>query len=168
MGQKHSGVKRPCRICKKWFLPNPRVDDRQKTCGTPECQRQWHIRKCAEWNLKNRHFARENYLLGRLESLGVSDLPASPPQTPPPPPLKSPPQRVSPLDYPLKVVQEVIGAQRLVIIEYIVRLLLRRVQEVIKPQLPGMQADFGLLPPESIPRGDGLGAAGGVSFYPDA
>ena len=126
-------------------------------------------RKCAEWNLKNRHFARENYLLGRLESLApVSDLPASPPQTSPPPPLKSPPQRVSPLDYPLKVVQEVIGAQRLVIIEYIVRLLLRRVQEVIKPQLPGMQADFGLLPPESIPRGDGLGAAGGVSFYPDA
>ena len=169
MGQKHSGVKRPCRICKKWFLPNPRVDDRQKTCGTPECQRQWHIRKCAEWNLKNRHLARESYIRDRLESLApVSDLPASPPQTSPPPPLNPIPKRVSPLDYPLKVVQEVIGAQQLVIIEYIVRLLLRRVQEVIKPQLPGMQADFGLLPPESIPRGDGLGAAGGVSFYPDA
>ena len=169
MEQKRSGTKRPCRICKKWFLPNPRVDDRQKTCGTPECQRQWHIRKCAEWNLKNRHLARESYIRDRLESLApVSDLPASLPQTSPPPPLKPSPQRVSPLDYPLKVVQEVIGAQRLVIIEYIVRLLLRRVQEVIKPQLPGMQADFGLLPPESIPRGYGLGAAGGVSFYPDA
>jgi hypothetical protein len=169
MGQKRSGIKRPCRICKKWFLPNPRLGDRQKTCGTPECQRQWHIRKCAEWNLKNRHLARESYLRGRLESLApVSDLPASPPQTSPPPPLKSSPQRVSPLDYPPKVVQEVIGAQQLVIIEYIVRLLIRRVQEVIKPQLAGIQADFGLLPPEQIIRGDGLGAAGGVSFYPDA
>lgn len=42
MGQKRSGTKRPCRICKKWFFPNPRLGDRQKTCGTPECQRQWH------------------------------------------------------------------------------------------------------------------------------
>jgi len=31
------------RICKKWFLPNPQPGDRQKTCGTSECQRQWHI-----------------------------------------------------------------------------------------------------------------------------
>ena len=169
MEQKRSGTKRPCRICKKWFLPNPRVDDRQKTCGTPECQRQWHIRKCAEWNLKNRHCARENYLRGRLELLApASHSPSSPSPSPVPPPLDPSPQRVSPLDYPLKVVQEVIGAQQLVIIEYIVRLLVRRVQEVIKPQLPGMHADFGLLPPGQIIRGDGLGTTGGVSFHPDS
>jgi hypothetical protein len=170
MGQKRSGIKRPCRICKKWFSPDPRLGDRQKTCGTPECQRQWHIRKCAEWNLKNRFCARESYLRGRLEFLASSShSPSSQsPSQASPPPLNPSPQRVSPLDYPPKVVQEVIGAQQLVIIEYIVRLLLRRVQEVIKPQLPGMQADFGLLPPESISRGDGLRAAGGVSFYPDA
>jgi len=170
MEQKRSGIKRPCRICKKWFLPNPRVDDRQKTCGTPECQRQWHIRKCAEWNLKNRHLARESYIRDRLESLApVSHSPSSPLPSPvSPPPLNPSPQRVTPLDYPPKVVQEVMGTQQLVIIEYIVRLLIRRVQEVIKPQLPGIQADFGLLPPDQIIRGDGLGAAGGVSFYPDA
>ena len=169
MGQKRSGIKRPCRICKKWFLPNPRVDDRQKTCGTPECQRQWHIRKCAEWNLKNRSCARESYLRGRLESLApASYSPSSPTPTSQLPPLKPSPLRVSPLDYPLKVVQEVIGVQQLVIIEYIVRLLVRRVQEVIKPQLLGIQADFGLLPADQIIRGDGLRAAGGVSFYPDA
>ena len=131
--------------------PNPRLGDRQKTCGTPKCQRQWHIRKCAEWNLKNRHCARESYLRGRLESLApVSDLPASPPQTSPTSPLNSSPKRVSPLDYPPKVVQEVIGAQQLIIIEYIVRLLVRRVQEVIGPQLAGIQADFGLLPPSRL------------------
>ena len=169
MGQKRSGIKRPCRICKKWFLPNPRLGDRQKTCGTPECQRQWHIRKCAEWNLKNRFCARESYLRGRLESLSpASHSPSSPTPTSQPPPLNHSPQRASPLDYPRDVVQEVIGAQQLVIIEYILRLLVRRVQEVIKPQPPGIQADFGLLPPEQIIRGDGLGAAGGVSFYPDA
>ena len=34
--------KRPCRICKRWFMPHPRVKDRQKTCGNPPCQREWH------------------------------------------------------------------------------------------------------------------------------
>ena len=170
MGPKRNVKKRPCRICKKWFLSDPRIGDRQKTCGTPECQRQWHIRKCAEWNLKNRFCARESYLRGRLELLApASHSPSSPLSVPvSPPPLNPIPKRVTPLDYPPKVVQEVIVAQQLVIIEYIVRLLLRRVQEVIKPQLSGMQADFGLLPPDQIIRGDGLGAAGGVSFYPDA
>jgi hypothetical protein len=170
MEQKRSGIKRPCRICKKWFSPDPRLGDRQKTCGTPACQRQWHIRKCAEWNLKNRFVARESYLRGRLELLApASHSPSSPPPNPvSPPPLNPIPKRVTPLDYPPKVVQEVIGAQQHVIIEYIVRLLLRRVQEVIKPQLHGIQADFGLLPPDQIIRGDGLGSAGGVSFYPDA
>ena len=169
MRQKRSGIKRPCRICKKWFLPNPRLGDRQKTCGTPECQRQWHIRKCAEWNLKNRSCARESYLRGRLESLAPAcNSPSSLPPSLTSPPLNPSPQRASPLDYPRDLVQEVIGAQQLVIIEYIVRLLIRRVQEVIKPQLAGIYADFGLLPPESISRGDSLGGAGEVSFYPDA
>ncbi len=168
MGQKCHGKKRPCRICKKWFLPNPRLGDRQKTCGTPECQRQWHIRKCAEWNLKNRHCARESYLRDRLKSLApVSDSPASPSPISTPPPLKLPPQRVTPLDYPPRVVQEVMGVQQLIIIEYIARLLIRRVQEVIKHQLSGIQADFGLLPPGHIIRGDGQKAVGRVPFYPD-
>jgi len=148
MGQKSHGKKSPCRVCKKWYLPNPRVGNRQKTCGAPECQRQWRIRKCAEWNLKNRSCVRESYLRGRLESLApVSDLPSSPPPTSPPLPIKPSLQRTSPLDYPLRVVQEVIGLQQLIIIEYIARLLIRRVQEVIKPQLHGIQADFGLPSP---------------------
>ncbi|MBA2883263.1 hypothetical protein HNR65_003625 [Desulfosalsimonas propionicica] len=31
--------KRPCRICKRGFLPNAPVKDRQKTCDHPSCQR---------------------------------------------------------------------------------------------------------------------------------
>ena len=169
MGQECYGKKRPCRICKKWFLPNPRLGNRQKTCGTPECQRQWRIRKCAEWNLKNRHIARENYLRDRLELLSpVSDSPASPSPTPPPPPQKPSPHRVSPLDYPPRVVQEVMGVQQLIIIEYIVRLLMKRVQEVIKPQLSGIKDEYGQIPPEHISRGDVLRAASEVSFCTDA
>lgn len=33
MEQKHQGAKRPCRIRRKQFLPNPLLGDRQKTCG---------------------------------------------------------------------------------------------------------------------------------------
>ncbi len=34
--------KRPCRVCRRWFLPDGRLKNRQKTCGNPECQREWH------------------------------------------------------------------------------------------------------------------------------
>jgi hypothetical protein len=98
----------------------------------------------------------------------VADSPSSPSPTLPSPPLKPSPQRVSPLDYPGDVVQEVIGVQQLIIIEYIVRLLLKRVQEVIKPQLLEKQTDSGRLPPESISRGDRQNAANNVPFYQDA
>ncbi len=150
MGQKHQRNKRPCRICKKWFLPNPRLGDRQKTCGAPECQQQWHSRKCAEWNRKNRSYFQEIYLRRRLEVLET----ASPESLPPPSPVPSL-QPVAPLDYPRGVVQEVIGAQQLVIIEYIVRLLVRGVQEVMRPQMPETQCEFRRLSPERISRGDG-------------
>lgn len=57
--------KRPCRICRKRFIPDPRVGDRQKTCGDHECMRIWHAQKCTEWNRKNRNYAQENYLHDR-------------------------------------------------------------------------------------------------------
>ena len=133
MGQKRQSSKRPCRICKKWFVPSPRLGDRQKTCGDSECQRQWHKRKCAEWNRKNRFISRENYLRNRLNAVASPEPPQSPSPSPSLPP-KPPPQHTSPLYYPRDVVQEVIGVQQLVIIEYIVRLLQRGVQEVIRPQ----------------------------------
>ena len=34
--------KRPCRVCRRWFQPDARLGDRQKTCGDPECKREWH------------------------------------------------------------------------------------------------------------------------------
>jgi hypothetical protein len=63
---------------------------------------------------------------------------------------------IPPLDYPRRVVQEVIGVQQLVIIEYIVRLLKRDVQEVIRPQLADIQSEYRQQPPKAILRGDSL------------
>lgn len=30
--------KRPCRFCRRWFLPNARLGDRQYACSEPSCQ----------------------------------------------------------------------------------------------------------------------------------
>jgi len=154
MGQKSRSRKRPCRICGKWFAPHPRLGVRQMTCGDPECQRQWHTKKCAEWNRKNRITFQENYLKSKLEAVR-----AGPQEPPSPPPLPMPIVPISPippLDYPRRVVQEVIGVQQLVIIEYIVRLLKRDVQEVIRPQLADIQSEYRQQPPKAILRGDSL------------
>jgi len=153
MEEKRKSKKRPCRVCRKWYPPNPRLGDRQQTCCDPECQRKWHARKCAEWNRRNRVYFKEIYLQGRLESLG------SPPPARSPFPCSScrisaPPRRSSPLDLPQKVIQEVIEVKQFVIIEYIMRLLMRGFQEVIHAQLIKKKREVRRLPMSSISRGD--------------
>lgn len=151
MGQKSRSIKRPCRICRKWFIPNPRLGERQMTCGAAECQKQWHKRKCAEWNRNNRAYSRENYLRKRLQIAVAAQSSQSAPQSPSSP---VPLEPVAPLNYPRTVVQEVIGAQPLVIIEYIVRLLTRSVQEVMRTQLSEIQRESSRLLPAECSRDD--------------
>ena len=153
MEQKYLLKKRPCRVCGKWYPPHPRLGDRQQTCGALECQRKWHARKCAEWNRKNRAYFKEIYLRGRLESFG-SGPPAQSPSPGTACRINDPPRRSSPLDLPQEAIQEVIEVKQLIIIEYIVRLLMRGVQEVIHTQLVEKQKGIGRLPLSSISRDD--------------
>lgn len=64
--------RRLCRICRKWFRPDPRVGDRQHVCGKPECQKEGHKQACRLWRMKNRHYDRQDRLVVRL----VRDEPA--------------------------------------------------------------------------------------------
>ena len=153
MEEKRKHKKRPCRICGKWFTPDPRLGYRQQTCGAKECQRKWHARKCAEWNRKNRAYFKEIYLRGRLESFGSAP-PAQSPALCSSCRINDPPRRTSPLDLPQEVIQEVIEVKQLIIIEYIVRLLTRGVKEVIRTQLVEKQRETRRLPLSSISRGD--------------
>ena len=149
--------KRPCRICRKWFIPNPRVGDRQKTCGDPECMRKWHAGKCAEWNRKNRKCAQENYLHDKL-TLAVGESKEDK-KTSPATASKScdfPSGSAFFAQLPRSLIQEVIGAQQLVIIEYLGRQLLRSVQEVIRRQLIEIKGDPAQLPPAGPSRGDSI------------
>ena len=159
MAKKIRSRKRPCRVCGKWFSPDPRLGERQKTCGAAQCQRQRHAVKCAEWNRKNRSCFRESYLKSRIDRTAAKHSPSPSAPSPENPAPRGP----SPLDLPRKVVEEVMGTQQSVIIEYIVRLLLRGVQETISNQHLEIAKEFRQQLVASSSRGDGQGAAEGVS-----
>lgn len=117
--------KRPCRICKRWFMPNPRLKDRQKTCGTSQCKREWHRKMCKKWNRENADYFKANYLQKKLEAAtgcGQSSKNIMP-------------QSRFKTGLPQRYVQEVISIQHLVIIEYFSQLLYRRFQEVLARQM---------------------------------
>ena len=45
--------KKPCCICRRWFMPNVRVGGRQRTCGRPECKKALRKKNQAAWRARN-------------------------------------------------------------------------------------------------------------------
>lgn len=109
--------KRPCVICHKWFLPDTRQINRQKTCG-PDCRREYHRRQCGVWNRKNKAYFKANYLSGKLsknrEPPALTTSPAVFPKS-----------RLQ-LRLPRDVLIERIGGDHLIIVEYIMEQFLHR------------------------------------------
>ena len=125
--------KRPCRICRRWFMPNARLKDRQMTCGDQRCKREWHRRKCAEWNKNNPDYFRANYLQKKLDAGDQGDKDSKACQSKSAPSVLPKSRLKSGL--PLQYVKEVIGIQHLIIAEYLAQLLFRRFQEALRGQL---------------------------------
>ena len=46
-------TKRPCRICRRWFVPDRRVGRRQRACSAPACQIARRVRTQASWRRRN-------------------------------------------------------------------------------------------------------------------
>ncbi len=139
--------KRPCRICKKWFAPHPRLGDRQKTCGSKECQKKWHAKKCAQWNRQHRATFQATYLSKKLQAVQDQEVAN----------IKPPPQLQKTTIFPKlpqEVIQEVISIQQLVIAEYLSQVLLRSVQEVIRVQRADILREVKRLSQGSYLRGD--------------
>jgi len=139
--------KRPCRICKKWFAPHPRLGDRQKTCGSRECQKKWHAKKCAQWNRQHRATFQATYLSKKLQAVQDQEVAN----------IKPPHQLQKPTIFPKlpqEVIQEVISIQQLVIAEYLSQVLLRSVQEVIRVQRADILREVKRLPLGGYSRGD--------------
>ncbi len=139
--------KRPCRICRKWFIPNPRVGDRQKTCGSDECKRKWSNKKCAQWNRKNRVTFQTNYLEKKLQDVKNQENSSDKP-------LLQVEQSGKNSKLPQELIQKVIGAQEFVIAQYLAQVLLRSFQEVIRAQSVDIISEVKRLPPRDHSRGD--------------
>ena len=124
MGKGDMCKKLNCRIRMRWFMSNPKLRDRQMICCDPKCQSEWHQKQCKEWNRKNPDYFKANYLHKKITATSpIADQPQSPQLNCR---LKS--------GLPLSYVQEVIGIQHIVIIEYLGQLLFRRFQEVLRAQ----------------------------------
>ena len=50
-----------CRYCKRLFPPDPRVGERQKTCGDPLCQKAHKAQNNTRWRRKNPEYSRNDY-----------------------------------------------------------------------------------------------------------
>jgi len=119
-------------------MPHPRLKNRQKTCGDPECKKEWHRKKCAEWNKRNGDYFKTNYLQKKLD---------------PEPPTTHVKSRLK-TGLPLQHVQEVIGMKSLVMIEYLAQLLVQRFKDVIWRQVIVNAEQVGRLPREVFSRCD--------------
>ena len=120
--------KRPCKICRRWFLPDVRQKQKQVTCARAACKKERHRRQCQNWNKKHAAYFKANYLAAKLERV------------------KDPPARAKPssavaagrikLALPREVIIEAIGVELLVIVEYVAAQIARRSRGLAMRQPP--------------------------------
>src|SRR5580658_2605584 len=112
--------KRPCRICRRWFQPDPRVGSRQRACGKPECQSARRQKTQASWRGRNPGYA-ISWRLGQRAA-----------QTPPPGPLRLP----APLNQlPWDIAKIQFGLQGADFIGVMSALIVRTAKDQIRPYL---------------------------------
>ena len=77
------GRKRPCCICRRWFVPNPHVGTRQRACSAAACQVARRAQTQAEWRRRNPDY----FIAHRLQRRRVTHeagVPVDPLALPPP------------------------------------------------------------------------------------
>ena len=113
--------KRPCSICRKWFLPDVRQKGRQSTCSLA-CRKEKHRRQCKTWNDKNKTYFKAIYLNKKLEQTN------KPPPNHPPESRKKhspPPCRID-LHLPYDVIESRVEKWGCIIIQYLIEQIVRR------------------------------------------
>jgi hypothetical protein len=112
--------KKPCRICRRWFHPDARVGQRQRTCGRPECQTARRQKTQADWRKRNPDYA----ISWRLDQRAA--------QAPPPEALRFP----VPLNQlPWAFAKDQFGSQAADFIGVMSILILRAAKDQIRPYL---------------------------------
>ena len=124
--------KRPCCICRQWFLPDARVGKRQRACKKPECQKARRQKTQANW--RQRH---PDYFHARnMQARAVRKRRPEPLRLPPP---------LSQL--PWDIAQDEFGVQGTDFLGVMGRLLLRAAQDEIQAYRADSQGVPDPLPP---------------------
>lgn len=114
--------KRPCCICRTWFLPDVRQVGRQTTCSQG-CRREKHRRQCKAWNHKNKHEFKSSYLQQKLEQTNKPPpkIQPSPASSIPKHPTKQQPPPASRLNLhvPYGVIKNDISIRQYIILQYL-------------------------------------------------
>jgi hypothetical protein len=109
--------KKPCRICRRWFRPDPRVGGRQRACSKPDCQTARRRKTQASWRNRNPGYS----IAWRIDQRAA--------QTEPPEPLRLP----APLhQLPWNVAKDRFGLQGADFIGVMGALLLRTAKDQIR------------------------------------
>ncbi len=128
---KKSYGKRPCSICRKWFQPDVRQKDRQKTCGCSKCQKELHRRNCDDWNKRNKEEFANNYLEKKLEQVEPKTVKEDS-KKPPPDPIHPEVVKIllptSPFVLPVEIITREYGARNMIIIHHLVRKIISQCQ----------------------------------------
>ena len=53
---------RRCPFCRCWFHPHPRLKQRQRTCGQPNCRRKQKQKSSQQWRTENPDYFRDVYV----------------------------------------------------------------------------------------------------------
>lgn len=76
--------KRPCSICRRWFLPDGRVGERQRACSSAECQEARRQKTQAAWRAANPDYFAARRLVERERQEQESGRAPAPVRAPPP------------------------------------------------------------------------------------
>jgi hypothetical protein len=106
--------KRPCSVCRRWFLPDPRVAHCQKTCGSA-CRKALAAKRDAKWRAKNPDYEEHRRLVAALDVAGAAGIEIEP--------------ATSPLaKVPWRAVQVALGGKTAVVLAFALRLHAARCQ----------------------------------------
>lgn len=124
--------KRPCSECRRWFLPDARVGERQRTCGAVTCQQGRREQTHAAWRARN-----PDYDLDRRWREAIAAAKKEPDVVPTV-------GTVAPTaGVPWEVVQDEMKVEGRVILAGVVRVIGRHVQTEIRRQVTDYADEFG-------------------------
>ncbi len=133
---------RPCSICRKWFLPDARVKDRQRACSSAECQTKRREQTQAKWRAAHPSYFAAHRIQQRAAAAIPAESSAMPGEIAPAPNASStpiarppPPRMPRPLDgLPWDMAQDQFGAQGADFIGVFGRVLLRAAKDQTRSQ----------------------------------